>query len=234
MMLRSVIVAAALSFALSLPASAQMSQWGMWSDGAQLKKGKIGGLAAAPSMLGGLGATSQVPAGSVKLAVGGSKPNVAPQSPATVAFKAGYAAGSVVIDQRNRKLFYVLGNGSAYSYPVAVGKQGFTWTGTEKVSRIVDWPDWVPPKEMRARKPGLPVRMSGGVNNPLGAKAIYLGSTLYRIHGTNDPNSIGTAASSGCIRMNNAHVAHLAGLVSKGTSVSVVRSLGGKKTAANI
>jgi len=111
------------------------------------------------------------------------------------------------------------------SYPIAVGREGFTWTGTEKVSKIVDWPDWLPPEEMRVRKPNLPLRMTGGIKNPLGVKAIYLGNTLYRIHGTNDAESIGEAASSGCFRMHNEHVVHLAKLIDATTTVHVLRRL---------
>ena len=136
-----------------------------------------------------------------------------------------YETGSIVIDTAGRRLYYTLSASEAYSYPVAVGKQGFTWTGVEKVSKIEDWPDWIPPAEMRARKPSLPLRMTGGLNNPLGVKAIYLGSTLYRIHGTNDAELIGEAASSGCFRMHNEHVVHLAGLVNANTTVYVLKRL---------
>jgi lipoprotein-anchoring transpeptidase ErfK/SrfK len=153
---------------------------------------------------------------------GGGKPSVSASAPSKVAYKGGYSAGTVVVDQSQKKLYYVLGGGKAYAYPVAVGKKGFKWTGTQKVSKVVSWPDWTPPDEMRQRKPHLPLKMTGGINNPLGAKAIYLGSSLYRIHGTNAPGSIGTEASSGCIRMHNGHVVHLAGMVSGGTKVHVV------------
>ncbi len=157
---------------------------------------------------------------------GGPRPDIAPQAPPRVAFSGGYTPGSIVIDTSRRKLYYVTGPTSALAYPIGVGRDGFSWTGTQKVSRIADWPDWYPPAEMRKRKPELPEKMLGGLNNPLGAKAIYLGSTLYRIHGTNDPKSIGRAESSGCFRMLNQHVLHLASLVSVGTEVSVVHSLG--------
>ena len=156
---------------------------------------------------------------------GGLQPAIQPVAPATVAFTAQYAVGSIVIDTGARKLYYVTGPMSAYAYPIGVGREGFSWTGSEKVSRVSDWPEWYPPAEMRQRKPELPERMLGGLNNPLGAKAIYLGNTLYRIHGTNDPKSIGKAESSGCFRMLNANVLHLASLVQVGTPVSVVRSL---------
>ena len=142
-----------------------------------------------------------------------------------MSFPNSYAAGSIVIDTAGRRLYYVLSSTTAYRYPIAVGKQGFAWSGVEKISRKVAWPDWYPPAEMRARKPGLPVHMQGGVRNPLGAMALYLGSTLYRIHGTNDVSSIGTATSSGCIRMTNGNVTHLASIAGVGTTVHVLKRL---------
>lgn len=163
---------------------------------------------------------------------GGSRPYIRPIAPPKVAFDAPYAPGSIVIDTSARKLYYVINTRTAYAYPIGVGRQGFAWTGKEKVSRMADWPDWYPPEDMRRRKPGLPVRMLGGIRNPLGAKAIYLGNTLYRIHGTNEPKSIGKAASSGCFRMMNENVLHLASLVHVGTEVTVVRSLSGKVASA--
>lgn len=159
---------------------------------------------------------------------GGDKPYIRAVAPAQVAFSGPYSPGSIVIDTGARKLYYVLSATSAYAYSIGVGRQGFTWTGKEKVSRVADWPDWYPPADMRRRKPELPERMLGGIRNPLGAKAIYLGNTLYRIHGTNDPKSIGKAESSGCFRMLNENVLHLASLVRVGTEVTVVRSLGGR------
>src|SRR5262249_3031286 len=110
-------------------------------------------------------------------------------------------------------------------YPISVGREGFNWAGAEKISRIADWPDWHPPEEMRGRDPRLPEKMSGGIRNPLGAKALYLGNSLYRIHGTNDSRSIGPAASPGCFRMLNGHVVDLASRVEIGTIVTVVRRL---------
>ncbi len=157
---------------------------------------------------------------------GGARPYIRPVAPPLVAFSGPYAPGSIVIDTSARKLYYVTSTTSAYAYSIGVGRQGFAWTGKEKVSRIADWPDWYPPADMRQRKPELPVRMLGGIRNPLGAKAIYLGNTLYRIHGTNDPKSIGKAKSSGCFRMLNENVLHLATLVHAGTEVTIVRSLG--------
>ena len=163
---------------------------------------------------------------------GGARPVVKAIAPEVTSFAAGYAPGSIVIDTGARKLYFVRDAMSAFVYPIGVGRDGFSWTGTEKVSRVADWPDWYPPAEMRKRRPELPERMLGGLNNPLGAKAIYLGNTLYRIHGTNDPKSIGRAESSGCFRMLNGQVLHLASLVQVGAEVTVVRSLTGAKIAA--
>lgn len=159
-----------------------------------------------------------------KVMQGGGRPAIAPSTPPQVRF-AGYATGSIVIDTAGRALYYVTSSTSAYRYPISVGREGFTWRGTEKISRVADWPDWHPPAEMRQRDPRLPEKMTGGVNNPLGAKALYLGNTLYRIHGTNDSRSIGYAASSGCFRMMNAHVSHLATIAGVGTTVHVLDRL---------
>lgn len=164
--------------------------------------------------------------GDGQVADGGGRPDVAPVAPPLVAFYGQKPPGSILIDVGARKLYYVNGNATAYAYPIGVGRQGFAWTGTEKVSRIAEWPDWYPPAEMRVRKPELPAKMTGGVINPLGARAIYLGNTLYRIHGTNDPKSIGRAESSGCFRMMNGHVVHLAQIAQIGSEVTVVKSLG--------
>lgn len=156
---------------------------------------------------------------------GGARPNISPRPPAKVAFNSDYEPNSIVIDSDKRMLYYVLSSSEAYQYPISVGRDGFTWLGTETVSRIQAWPDWHPPKEMIKRDPRLPDKMTGGIRNPLGAKALYLGDTLYRIHGTNDPKSIGRAASSGCFRMMNEHVLHLASITKVGTKVTVVKRL---------
>lgn len=154
----------------------------------------------------------------------GRKTKVRASKPGTVRFS-GYRKGSIVIDTAGRRLYYVLGGGRAYAYPVAVGKRGFTWSGTKTITRKQAWPDWRPPAEMRRRKPHLPKFMAGGKKNPLGAMALYLGSSLYRIHGTNDNSSIGQAVSSGCIRMRNSHVMHLARMAGVGTKVHVLKRL---------
>ena len=135
------------------------------------------------------------------------------------------APGSIIIDNSDRRLYHVLGNGVAMQYGVSVGRDGFIWTGSNTVSRKAEWPSWNPPEQMRTReaKKGhiLPVTMKGGIDNPLGARAMYLGSTIYRIHGTNQPSSIGKAMSSGCIRMANEDVEHLYASVTIGTKVIV-------------
>lgn len=158
---------------------------------------------------------------------GGEKPDIAPEKPPVVYLENNERPGTVIVDTGGRKLYYVLADNQAYAYPISVGRDGFTWTGTEKISRVVSWPSWTPPPEMRERQPGLPVTISGGVINPLGAKALYLGNSIYRIHGTNNERSIGKASSSGCFRMLNEHVSHLATLARIGTTVRVVANYSG-------
>jgi lipoprotein-anchoring transpeptidase ErfK/SrfK len=156
---------------------------------------------------------------------GGARPDIAPEAPPVVGFADDFPINSILIDTGGRKLYYVLSDKRAYEYPISVGREGFSWTGTETISRKQPWPDWYPPVEMRERDPKLPEKMTGGIKNPLGAMALYLGTTLYRIHGTDDAKSIGRAASSGCFRMLNAHVLHLASITEIGTTVNVVKSL---------
>lgn len=156
---------------------------------------------------------------------GGARPDIAAIAPEIVPFPSQYAPGTIIIETHGRQLFLVRSEREAYRYPISVGREGFTWNGTEKISRIADWPDWHPPKEMRERDPSLPEKMTGGLRNPLGAKSLYLGNTLYRIHGTNDAKTIGQAASSGCFRMLNGHVIDLASRVDVGTPVTVIERL---------
>ena len=132
------------------------------------------------------------------------------------------APGTVIIDTGNTALYYVLGQGRAIRYGVGVGRQGFTWAGVQTISRKAEWPDWHPPAQMIARQPYLPRFMAGGPGNPLGARAMYLGSSEYRIHGTNDPSTIGKFVSSGCIRLTNEDVADLFSRVNVGTKVVVL------------
>jgi lipoprotein-anchoring transpeptidase ErfK/SrfK len=132
------------------------------------------------------------------------------------------APGTIIIDTPNTHLYFVLGNGKAVRYGIGVGREGFTWSGTQTISRKAEWPDWTPPAEMIARQPYLPRYMAGGPGNPLGARAMYLGNTIYRIHGTNDPSTIGGRVSSGCIRLTNADVIDLYSRVNIGTKVIVL------------
>lgn len=151
----------------------------------------------------------------------GPREQVLSEEPDVIDFPNDEVPGTIIISTAERKLYYILDQEDAYVYPIAVGREGFAWHGVERVSRIEHWPDWIPPAEMRQRRPELPERMKGGIHNPLGAVAIYLGNTLYRIHGTNDPKSIGKAESSGCFRMLNEHALHLSNLVQVGTIVKV-------------
>jgi lipoprotein-anchoring transpeptidase ErfK/SrfK len=140
-----------------------------------------------------------------------------------VAWHKAYGPGTVVISTGERRLYYVLGGGRAIRYGVGVGRQGFTWSGTKTVTMKREWPDWRPPAQMLKRRPDLPRYMPGGMDNPLGARALYLGSSLYRIHGSNEPHTIGAAVSSGCIRMTNRDVVDLYERVKVGTKVVVLR-----------
>jgi lipoprotein-anchoring transpeptidase ErfK/SrfK len=162
---------------------------------------------------------------------GGERPDIKPAKPPVVYFERAEEVGSIIIDTQARKLYYVLPNRQAYEYPISVGRDGFTWTGTERISRIASWPSWTPPPEMRQRVPGLPVTVSGGMKNPQGARALYLGSTIYRIHGTNNDRSVGRANSSGCFRLTNEHVVHLASIAKVGTKVRVMQSYAGGVSA---
>jgi lipoprotein-anchoring transpeptidase ErfK/SrfK len=131
-------------------------------------------------------------------------------------------AGTIVIDTANTYLYLVLGNGKAMRYGIGVGREGFTWSGRERITRMAEWPDWHPPAEMIERQPYLPRFMAGGESNPLGARALYLGKTLFRIHGTNQPSTIGTFVSSGCVRLTNADIEDLYGRVTVGSQVVVL------------
>jgi lipoprotein-anchoring transpeptidase ErfK/SrfK len=155
--------------------------------------------------------------GGPSFGLGGSSP--IPR--ATVNFSAPYAPGTILIDTGERRLYLVLAGGQALRYGIGVGRDGFRWSGTHRISAKKEWPGWTPPSQMRARRPDLPRHMAGGIDNPLGARAMYLGSTLYRIHGSNEPETIGQAVSSGCFRMTNDDVTDLYNRVSVGTTVVV-------------
>jgi len=138
-----------------------------------------------------------------------------------VSYNGAERPGTIIVNTAERRLYLVQEGGSALRYAIGVGRVGFQWKGTHKVSAKKEWPTWTPPPQMRARQRGLPAQMAGGEDNPLGARALYLGSTLYRIHGSNDPDSIGQAESSGCFRMTNDDVKDLYGRVAIGTTVIV-------------
>ena len=158
---------------------------------------------------------------------GGERPDFKPAVPPIVYLDRTEEPGSIIVDTQARKLYFVLPGKQAYAYPISVGRDGFTWTGTERISRIAEWPSWTPPPEMRQRVPGLPVTVSGGMKNPQGARALYLGSTIYRIHGTNNDRTVGRANSSGCFRLTNEHVVHLASIAKVGAKVQVTQSYAG-------
>ncbi|MDX2155626.1 MAG: L,D-transpeptidase [Hyphomicrobiaceae bacterium] len=250
------LIVAGLALATAAPASAQ--SWVPWHQSDLLtlygERGRPAPAATKPKAT-----TGSVPASAVRTALaarpgdpddddeaptaaaqpraravvdGGPRPEIDPKPPATVTYDTGQSPGTIVIDTAARRLYLTQGGGRALAYPVSVGREGFTWSGTEKISRVANWPDWHPPAEMRERDPKLPLRMTGGLRNPLGAKALYLGSSLYRIHGTSDARSIGQAASSGCFRMHNAHVVDLAQRVGIGTKVVVINAPAAKTASA--
>ena len=140
----------------------------------------------------------------------------------TVEYRTREPAGTIIVDTQNTYLYLVLGNGQAIRYGIGVGREGFTWSGAQKVTRMAEWPDWHPPPEMIERQPYLPRFMAGGEGNPLGARALYLGATIYRIHGTNAPSTIGSRATAGCIRMVNDDVIDLYDRVKVGAKVVVL------------
>jgi lipoprotein-anchoring transpeptidase ErfK/SrfK len=150
---------------------------------------------------------------------GGGGANPIPRT--TVEYPSNYAPGTIIVNTAERRLYLVLSNGQALRYGIGVGRDGFRWSGTHRITAKKEWPEWTPPSDMLRRRPDLPRHMAGGIENPLGARALYLGSTLYRIHGSNEPETIGQAVSSGCIRMTNDDVKDLYDRVSVGTTVVV-------------
>lgn len=144
-----------------------------------------------------------------------------------VSYSGREAPGTIVIDTDRTQLYFVLGQGKAIRYGVGVGRDGFRWSGQQTITRVAQWPDWHPPAEMIERQPYLPRFMAGGPGNPLGARALYLGGTVYRIHGTNDPKTIGQFISSGCIRLLNEDIEDLYARVGVGTPVVVMPSARG-------
>ena len=152
-----------------------------------------------------------------------SRPMVSAIPRETVAYFGPYGPGTIVISTSERRLYLVLPGGQALKYGVGVGRPGFEWSGVSRIVNKREWPDWTPPAQMLRRRPDLPRHMAGGIDNPLGARAMYIGGTLYRIHGSNEPDTIGQAVSSGCIRMTNDDVTDLYTRVPVGTRVVVLR-----------
>ncbi len=154
---------------------------------------------------------------------GGDRPLVSPIPRETVEYDGPYKPGTIVISTSERRLYYVLPGHEALKYGVGVGRPGFTWAGASHIANKREWPDWTPPPQMLKRRPDLPRHMEGGIDNPLGARAMYIAGTLYRIHGSNEPDTIGQAVSSGCIRMTNDDVIDLYSRVKVGAPVVVLR-----------
>jgi lipoprotein-anchoring transpeptidase ErfK/SrfK len=151
------------------------------------------------------------------------RPLASPIPRETIEFNGAYAPGSILINTSERRLYFVLPGHQAIKYGVGVGRPGFEWSGTRHIANKREWPDWTPPPQMLKRRPDLPRHMEGGIDNPLGARAMYLGGTLFRIHGSNEPDTIGQAVSSGCIRMTNDDVIDLYDRAKVGTPVFVLR-----------
>jgi len=138
------------------------------------------------------------------------RPQGGPRVPRqVVTYQSAHSPGTIVVSNAERRLYYVIAPGTAIQYTIGVGRPGFAWSGTKRISRKREWPDWRPPAEMRQRRPDLPHHMAGGPENPLGARALYVAGTLYRIHGSNEPETVGEAVSSGCFRMTNDDVIDL-------------------------
>jgi lipoprotein-anchoring transpeptidase ErfK/SrfK len=188
--------------------------------GIHVKAGLIAGLlfATAPAAL----ANSQF-AYLYTPSTGDARPLASPIPRETVSYDSPYAPGTIVISTSERRLYLVLPDHQAMKYGIGVGRPGFTWAGVTHIANKREWPDWTPPAEMLKRRPDLPRHMAGGIENPLGARAMYLAGTLYRIHGSNEPDTIGQAVSSGCIRMTNEDVTDLYGRAKVGAKVIVQR-----------
>ena len=152
-----------------------------------------------------------------------TRPTMTPVPRETVAYEGEYGPGTIVISTEERRLYLVLPDHQAIRYGVGVGRPGFEWAGVKTITAKREWPDWTPPPEMLKRRPDLPRHMEGGLENPLGARAMYLGSSMYRIHGSNEPDTIGQAVSSGCIRMTNDDVQDLYERVKVGTKAVILR-----------
>lgn len=206
-MTRSAFVLGSLTVALIVPASPVSAQFSTFADPGSHPPSAFARIAPQQEAVEEPGGNVEVP-GHLRRQI--------------VAYPTREAPGTVVIDTPNTYLYFVLGNGRAVRYGIGVGRDGFRWSGVQRVARKAEWPDWHPPAEMVARQPYLPRFMAGGPSNPLGARALYLGNSIYRIHGTNAPSTIGGRVSSGCIRMLNEDVVDLYERVKVGTRVVVL------------
>jgi len=185
-----------------------------------LAAGVLAGLVLAPAAqaMQDISIFSYPPGGS-----GEGRPLVSPIPRETITYGGPYPPGAIVVNTNERRLYFVLPGHAAIKYGVGVGRPGFTWAGVSRVANKREWPDWTPPPQMLKRRPDLPRHMEGGIDNPLGARALYIGGTLFRIHGSNEPDTIGQAVSSGCIRMTNDDVIDLYGRAKVGSPVIVMR-----------
>ncbi len=202
-MSRTMLVAAAVAIGvMALPMRADAE----YNPGVQVRYDAMGNLVEGP--------------GSAGYSSGG--PSYTPIQREVVSFDPKYGKGTIVVNTAERRLYLVLGDGKALKYGIGVGRPGFAWAGAHSVTRKAEWPGWTPPPQMRRRQPHLPAYMPGGPENPLGARAMYIGSTFYRIHGSNEPWTIGQAVSSGCFRMTNDDVTDLYERVKVGARVVVI------------
>lgn len=219
------IVSALAAGLVAEPGSARAEE--NWADSRSGNDGDVGQKAAQDEAKRAERRKSYKPVVYPKFMNGGDRPNIAPAEPPIVYFDRAEEVGSIIVDTQSHKLYFVLPGKKAYEYPISVGREGFTWSGTERITRIASWPSWTPPPEMHKRQPGLPITVSGGLINPQGARALYLGNTSYRIHGTNNERTVGRANSSGCFRLTNEHVVHLATIAKVGTKVRVLQAYTG-------
>jgi lipoprotein-anchoring transpeptidase ErfK/SrfK len=222
---RSIVMASALAAGLVLSSPPVFAQ--AWTDRGPVYESDMQRKAEQEEAERAERRKTYAPAVYPKFMEGGERPDIKPAEPPIVYFDQNEEVGSIIVDTQARKLYYVLPDKKAYQYPISVGRDGFTWTGTERISRIVAWPSWTPPPEMHQRQPGLPITVTGGMRNPQGARALYLGNTIYRIHGTNNDRTVGRANSSGCFRLTNEHVVHLASIAKVGTKVRVLQAYAG-------
>lgn len=229
-MRRLIVIMPVLAAGLALSSGAVLAQSG-WGSGGPVFDSDLKREAAKEEAARAERRKTYEPVAYPKFMQGGERPDIKPLAPPIVYMERSEEVGSIIIDTAAHKLYYILPGKKAYQYPISVGREGFAWSGTERISRIAAWPSWTPPQEMHKRVPGLPVTVTGGMLNPQGARALYLGETEYRIHGTNNERTVGRANSSGCFRLSNEHVVHLASIAKVGAKVVVMTSYTGGVSA---